>query len=107
MSCTTAHLQLLVGENFNSTFFYFLPNINLALSLCRNTWLDAAEKKNHEQIMPYVHRILNLHEVGTHTPIYGDTGRGKSIKKGRNGGRQEYRQILGPDTARGWEGKER
>lgn len=35
--------------------------------------LDVAEEKNHEQVIPYFYRILDLGEVSTHTPTYSDT----------------------------------
>lgn len=72
--CTEVHLQCLVAETFKSSFLFFPPNIDRALCLCRQTYYH---EQNHEQVMPYLHRVLHLGHISTHTPVYGDKYKGQ------------------------------
>lgn len=47
----------------------------------------AVEEKNHEHVMPHLHRIVYLGEVNTHTPIYGDTKERKTKVSRRTRGK--------------------
>lgn len=48
----------------------------------------AVEEKNHEQVMPCLHRIVYLGEVNTHTLLYGDTKERKTKVSRRTRGKE-------------------